>query len=121
MARVTTLQAIYRPLMQAPSVVLDHCAICGARWPLNQHHVVWRSWGEMYEDRKRLQKPTITLCGNGNTSGCHGKAHHRQLHFRYNALINALEYLETEEPTRYLDALKMEGWKVVRAEWRKEW
>lgn len=118
MARATTLQRQYWNLLSAPSVRLDHCAICGALRPLNQHHVIWRSWGEYYDGcGRRVEKPTITLCGSGNASGCHGKAHQRMLHFRYSYERYRLEYLETEKPTRYIDALGMDGWKAVREQW----
>lgn len=116
MARVTTLPQIYRPLMEAPTIRASRCVICGRSWPLNQHHVVWRSWGEMYLDGKRLDKPTVTLCGHGNVDGCHGLAHHRRLHFR--VLDGRFEYLVTDKPTRYDAALQMGGWREVRwPEW----
>jgi hypothetical protein len=110
MANVTTLDEIYWPLMELPSVELPFCAVCGATWPLNRHHFVWRSWGELVREGKAIPKPTITLCGSGNTSGCHGLAHSRQLHFRNNG--GRLEMLMTLEPTRYHVALDMPGWRV---------
>ena len=61
-----TLPEIYRPLMEAESVVSDRCAICGRRYPLEQHHIVWRSWGKLFKDGKEMRKPTVTLCGFGN-------------------------------------------------------
>jgi hypothetical protein len=117
MAGVTTLDEIYWPLMHLPKETTDFlgslrfCAICGATWPLNRHHFVWRSWGELYENGEKVPKPIITLCGDGNTSGCHGLAHSRQLHFRNNGGV--LEHLFTLEPTRYYVALDLPGWSVV--------
>ena len=111
MARVTTLPEIIRPLMDAPTVELPFCAICGRRWPLNRHHIVWRSWGEVWEGGRRLEKPTITLCGSGNASGCHGLAHQRRLHFRMSE--GRLQYLMTNRPTRYEEALGTDGWRDV--------
>ena len=112
MARVTTTPEIYLPLYGVESIELDRCAICGRTWPLNRHHLVWRSWGQAYdEEGQRLKKPTITLCGSGNTGGCHGLAHHRRLHFRVTA--ERLEYLITDRPTRYEAALDMDGWRDV--------
>lgn len=115
---MTTLPEIYWPLMDAPSVKLDRCAVCGRRWPLNEHHIVWRSWGELFRDGKKVGKPTVTLCGNGNHLGsdgsaeyCHGKAHHRMIHFRNDR--GRLEFVELDEPTRYQDALEMEGWEEL--------
>ena len=114
----TTLPLIYHDLMKSPSVILDHCAICGRPTPLNNHHMVFRSAGELIKDGKKLEKPLITLCGFGNNLKdadgryyCHGLAHHRMLHFRH---TTQLEYLLTDEPCRYDEALSMPGWKAVR-------
>ena len=108
-----TIPHEYRELFLLDSLKLDYCPICGATWPLNQHHAVFRSAGECYDPRtgEPREKPTITLCGSGNASGCHGKAHHRMLHFKN--MFGDWWYLETEEPTKYMDALKMDGWKPV--------
>lgn len=130
-----TLPEIYRPLMEAPTMMAGRCYICGRHEPLNQHHIVWRSWGNMYRDGLELRKPTITLCGFGNNlrdgNGryyCHGLAHHRMLHFRWVPSnkpptlrrpfnlhgAGRLEYLITEEPTDYQDALEMDGWDEIK-------
>ena len=118
----TTMPEILHPLMDVPSVRLNRCAVCGRVWPLNQHHVVFRSQGQLFRDGRKLEKPTVTLCGMGNnlfgasadgstTYWCHGKAHHRMLHFR--AVDGHFEYLETREPTNYMDALSMDGWRAL--------
>lgn len=137
MAKVTTLAPIFWPLMEGPSVETPYCCVCGARWPLNRHHVVKRGAGELYRDGVRLPKPTLMLCGSGNASGCHGKAHQGRLHFRYvkqpwkkgwrllrpqtfgyydgePSRGGHWEYLETPEPCKYQEALEMDGWKPVR-------
>lgn len=114
-----TLPLLFKPLMECRSIRLDYCAVCGRIYPLNQHHLVWRSWGEVYDDagRKR-RKPTITLCGSGNNLRdpdgryyCHGRAHGHMLHFRY--VGGVLEYLETPGPVKYQRALEMDGWNAV--------
>lgn len=129
----STLDEIYWPLMKVDSVISNHCLVCGRNSDLNQHHIVWRSWGELMHDGRALKKPTVTLCGFGNhlrdADGryyCHGLAHHRMLHFRVGKeVLNSyterkftgwievshLEYLITEEPTDYLVALEMDGWR----------
>ena len=67
----------------------------------------------------KLPKAVAMLCGQGSVlygasadgtrvKWCHGKAHHRMLHFRNDR--GTLEILETEEPTDYLTALGMDGW-----------
>lgn len=126
MARVTTMAPIWWPLMECPSIETPYCAVCGKTWPLNRHHLVKRSAGQLVRGGVVLPKPTIVLCGSGNTSGCHGLAHQGRLHFRwvesdagsegwYLTHIRGghLEYLLTEEPEKYADALKMDGWRPV--------
>lgn len=126
MAKVTTLPEFLRPLMDGTTLRLDHCAVCGKTYPLNQHHIVRRGAGKLYHDGHEVQKPCITLCGSGNASGCHGLAHANRLHFRWvpshrgqsrkSALRNVWagcghwEFLLLDEPTDYLTALGMGGW-----------
>lgn len=124
-----TLPLYLRPLMDGCTVRTDHCVVCGRTRPLNQHHVVRRGAGNLYRDGARLDKPTLTLCGSGNASGCHGLAHEGRLHFRWvpmNAMrknVVALsdktitfgaghwEWKLFDDPTRALDALQTEeGW-----------
>lgn len=128
----TTLAAMYQPLMGKPSHKAPFCSICGRIDPLEQHHIVKRSAGKMYDDAgHELEKPTITLCGFGNHGAdadglpyCHGLAHANRLHFRwaetitkpkgngdYSLLGGHWEYLLLDEPTDYLTALEMDGWK----------
>ena len=126
MARVTTLPELLVPLMDGPSVESPRCAVCGRTWPLNQHHIVKRSAGQLVRGGVVIPKPTITLCGSGNSSGCHGLAHQDRLHFRWveadagregwyltHVKGGHLEYLLTDEPESYLDALKMDGWRPL--------
>lgn len=124
----STMTKELRPLMLGCSVILNHCAVCGKSYPLNQHHIVKRSAGELYKQGIKLQKPTITLCGQGNTNGCHRLAHQNRLHFRWvnDALSNGKpsfgqtaygsghwEYLMCQEPTKYHKALEMNGWQKL--------
>lgn len=83
MARVTTLEPLLWPLMEGPSVDAGRCVVCGAAWPLNRHHVVRRGAGRLWRDGREVPKPTLTLCGMGNASGCHALAHANRLHFRW--------------------------------------
>lgn len=141
MARVTTLPAILVPLMDAPSIRLERCAVCGRYHPLNQHHMVRRGAGKLYRAGIEVKKPTITLCGFGNNLRdadgryyCHGLAHANMLHFRlvpeetvpgnfgnYGRMAGGigghLEYLLLDEPASYADALGMDGWRPLRR-WR---
>lgn len=134
MARVSTLDRLLVPLMDAPSVRLPFCAVCGRPAPLEQHHVVFRSAGRLYRNGVEVPKPTLTLCGFGNSlrdAGgryyCHGLAHARMLHFRWVPAegrdglelvapqgAGHLEYLLTGEPVKYADALGMDGWRRLR-------
>ena len=130
MARVTTLARMWWDLMGAPSIEGPCCAVCGATWPLNRHHVVPRSAGRLYRHGVEVPKPTVMLCGSGNASGCHGKAHSGRLHFRWveveavhggfgrymrteNATGGHYEVLELEEPVDRLTALGMDGWRAL--------
>lgn len=122
----STLPDIYREMMGKPSVKLDRCPLCGRRYPLNQHHIVRRGAGKMFDDSGReIEKPTVTLCGFGNNLQdadgrpyCHGLAHHNRLHFRWaenpeTSTCGHWEYLFTDEPVKYSKALDMEGWKKL--------
>lgn len=123
---VCTVDAVLLPMMGRPSVDNEArvCCICGAP-ATNRHHVVRRGAGKLVRDGREVAKPTIRLCGDGNASGCHGKAHAGMLHFRWagtaktdrrtgNVLVGGhWEYLETDEPTKYQTALAMKGWKPV--------
>lgn len=131
MAKIDTLPEILRPLMEGASVKTPYCAICGRTdMPLNQHHIVRRGAGKLYKHGIEVKKPTITLCGSGNTCGCHGLAHQNRLHFRWATPTTTMhktafhgagwwEYIITDEPTDYQTALRMDGWEAVRTfgEW----
>lgn len=136
-----TLPKILHPLMNAPSIRLSRCAICGCFEPLEQHHIVRRGAGKLFIGGHEVKKPTITLCGFGNNlrdaNGrylCHGLAHYNMLHFRWvsketvegnfgnycrmnGGVGGHLEYLLLDKPTPYLQALSMDGWKPLRM-WR---
>lgn len=113
----TTMDAMWHPLMDVDDVTPGYCAICERAYPLEKHHMVPRSAGELYRDGKKLKKPVIQLCGFGNNlqdsdgrNFCHGLAHHKRLHFRNNG---RLEYLITDHPVKYQEALEMAGWLPV--------
>ena len=106
-----------RALMEGPSIETDgFCAICGrSDRPLNRHHIVPRSRGG--EDG-----PTVVCCGFGNNlqglgpegkcvTYCHGALHMHLLHLRWTG--EQWEKLWTHEPTKYEDALKMDGWEPI--------
>ena len=125
MAKVTTRPAMYQPMMGKPSVRMARCAVCGRTWPLEQHHVVFRSAGKMFVEGREIEKPTITLCGFGNNlqdadgrEYCHGLAHHRRLYFRWVddgaiACAGHWEYIRLDEACDYLTALRMDGWRPL--------
>lgn len=125
MAKVTTLPAMYQPMMGKPPVRMARCAVCGRTWPLEQHHVVFRSAGKMFVEGREIEKPTITLCGFGNNlqdadgrEYCHGLAHHRRLYFRWVddgaiACAGHWEYIRLDEACDYLTALRMDGWRPL--------
>ena len=125
MARVTTMAPMWWPLMDGVTIRSDRCAVCG-RSPVQMHHVVKRSAGKLYRNGIEVPKPLIPLCGLGNSSGCHGLAHQGRLHFRWvesdagsegwyltHVQGGHWEYLLTDAPVKYLDALKMDGWRAM--------
>lgn len=133
-----TLPEILHPLMLAPSIKLNRCAICGRPSPLEQHHIVRRGAGKLFDRGREVKKPTITLCGFGNNLKdaneryyCHGLTHHNMLHFRwvpelrktgdgysdYFFQTGHLEYLICDKPTKYEVALMLPGWKPL-PHWR---
>lgn len=81
---ICTISEYLRPLMGKPSLSNAHgrCCWCG-RPATNHHHIVKRSAGTWVKGGRTVQKPTILLCGEGNASGCHGKAHQGLLHFKW--------------------------------------
>lgn len=111
MARVTTLPEMWWPLMDAPSVETPWCAVCGKTGHIERHHMVRRSAGRLYRDGIEVPKPTITLCGFGNASGCHGLAHQGRLHFKYE---DGLLWYRIGEPMPYQRALETGGWVPLR-------
>lgn len=127
MARVTTMAPMWWPLMDGVTIRSDRCAVCG-RSPVQMHHVVKRSAGKLYRNGIEVPKPLMPLCGLGNSSGCHGLAHQGRLHFRWvesdagsegwyltHVQGGHWEYLLTDAPVKYLDALKMDGWRALHA------
>lgn len=113
-----------RCIFEAPSVRRDYCVVCG-KPATNNHHVIPNC---RHETRDHPESPTLSLCGMGNASGCHGMAHDHKLHFRACPIrIETLgceprvsylwEYLVTEEGMDELSAHEIEdGWKVIRYE-----
>lgn len=96
------MNLILAALMDKPSHRTIWCICCG-RPANNHHHVVPRSAGGTHG-------PVLTLCGSG-TTGCHGEAHDRRLHFRWD---HGWEWLATKEPTKYETALELEGWRRAK-------
>ena len=99
------LNELTMKMLDKPSLYAPYCVVC-KRPATNKHHVIIKGMGGMKKDLLR-RVPTLTLCGMGNTSGCHREAHQMRLHFRYE---DGWEYLRLNEPTDYATALGMEGW-----------
>ena len=92
-------------LMLAPSLRPGTCVVCGDTH-VTSHHVVPRSRGGH-------DGPQLHLCGHG-TTGCHGRAEGRVLHFRWEAATQRWQYLTCAQPTKYADALAQDGWCYTR-------
>ena len=93
------MNELQKPLFAAPSIESESCPFCG-KPATNRHHIVPRSQGGS-------KGATVTVCGMGNASGCHGLIHAHRLHLRF--IEGRWEYLRTE-PMKYEKALEMEGW-----------
>ena len=96
------MNELQKRMFHAPSFYASECPFCG-RPTTNRHHVIPRSQGGH-------DGPTIDVCGMGNASGCHGKLHAHLLHLRY---TDDWQWIETKEPTKYQDALAMDGWQYI--------
>ena len=113
----STMPEMWRDLMDIQTIRAEehpYCCVCGKSGhvaPLNRHHIVPRSAGNLIANGHSRRKPTVPLCGRGNATGCHGMAHSGRLHFRNHD--GELEYLVCE-PCDRLTALSMDGWRHVR-------
>lgn len=114
----STMPMMWRDLMAAHDADNDEheCCVCRALGmhvkATNRHHMVPRSVGKLFDDDMReLPKPTVRLCGMGNTCGCHGKAHSGLLHFRFED--GKLEFLLPSAPIDRLTALALDGWRAL--------
>ena len=106
---VTGLSEEMEALLDKPSVLPTYCAVCFGP-ASNAHHVIIKGEGGVSgELDKRI--PRIRLCGMGNASGCHGKAHARRLHFDFRD--GDWMYLETPGGVKRAEALEMPGWKLL--------
>lgn len=92
--------------MNRPSIKSDYCVFCG-RPKNSEHHVVPRSQGGS-------KGATLSVCGFGNESGCHGLLHSHNLHVNFDEDLNSWIYLYTPVPTKYEKALQMSGWKLLK-------
>lgn len=100
------MNKLFEKLIDKPSLKSDWCVFCG-RPKGSDHHVVPRSQGG-------TNGATMSVCGFGNESGCHGLLHSHKLNVRWSDEKDCWEYLYTQEPTKYQNALELEGWKPIR-------
>lgn len=114
----STMPMMWRDLMEAGDADNDEreCCVCRALGMHvkagDRHHMVPRSAGKLFDAGMReLPKPTVRLCGMGNASGCHGRAHSGLLHFRFEG--GRLEFLLPPVPMDRLTALSMDGWRPL--------
>lgn len=78
---MTALNRQQARYLDKPSLKSDVCAVCG-RKAANDHHVIVKGLGGVSKElEKRI--PTISLCGMGNVTGCHGAAHKHRIEFEY--------------------------------------
>ena len=96
-------------MLDAPNLIREIdgtrlCAFCG-RPATELHHIVPRSLGG-------TNGPVASVCGWGNTCGCHGLLHSHRLTLDWDG--EAWRYLRTPEPVSRSAALGMDGWVVLR-------
>ena len=123
-----TLNELLLPMMGKHDIdnIDGRCSWCGRPGATNRHHIVRRGAGKLVVGGHEIRKPTVLLCGSGNASGCHGKAHAMKLHFRWVGKEKSRESfpvdqaytgagpgeaLETSKPVDYQEALDMDGWR----------
>ena len=88
--------------MDKPSIRSQYCVFCG-RPATEQHHIVYRSAGG-------TDGPTVSVCGWGNASGCHGLFHAHKLHLRWNE-AGYWEWLRTMDSVKEEQARQLNGWR----------
>lgn len=97
------MNELQRKLMDKPPIERPYCPFCGKPWT-ERHHIIPRSQGG-------TSGPTVTVCGNGNTSGCHKLLHDHVLHLDFRS--GRWVYLRTIRPMKYQDALELKGWRKI--------
>ena len=90
-------------LLGKPSIETEFCPFCG-RLATNRHHILPKGMG----GTKRKDIPTVTVCGMGNASGCHGRLHDHTLELDWDEETGWWRY-------RYPRAMDA-GWKPVPKE-----
>lgn len=93
-------------LMDKPSLRSPYCVFCGRR-KQSEHHLVPRSQGG-------TKGPTVSVCGLGNESGCHGLLHAHRLHVNWSDELEMWIFLHTQEPMKFHQALELDGWRPLR-------
>ena len=108
-----TVSELMRPMMGKPNIDNEDglCCWCG-KPATDKHHIVKRSAGKLVIQGREVKKPTVRLCGMGNTGGCHGLAHAGLLHFRW--VENRWEGIETSQPMKYQQALTQTEWRQTK-------
>lgn len=101
-------------LLGCPSIKSRYCVVCGEP-ATNDHHVIIKGIGG---SKYAKQIPTVSLCGMGNTSGCHGLAHSGRLFFDYRTSLKTgrkcWHYCKTDVPVSLFMALEFGEWRECR-------
>lgn len=114
------MNELKRFLLGKPDLIRPWCVACGSNGhsmlePLRieGHHAIPKGMGGLPPELER-EIPLLSLCGWGNECGCHHDVHAGLLHFRW---VGWWQCLQTEFPTKYQDALAMDGWLDCLYEW----
>lgn len=89
-------------ILGKPSIETELCPFCG-RIATNRHHIIPKGMGGSKAEKLI---PTVTVCGMGNASGCHGRLHDHTLELDWDDESDWWVY-------RYPKAIDS-GWKPLR-------
>lgn len=101
-----TLDLYDKELAYKPNRISPYCEFCG-RPAQSKHHVIPRSRLGKVADKV---SPLFSVCGWGNSDGCHGKLHTGRLFVRWN---DGYECLESDVPISRDMAHSMDGWEIL--------